>query len=91
MGIAANVSLGSVLYVGGRLMKEGSITAGGLSKFALQSVFVGAGFSGLSTFYSDYIKALDAAVRYVNMLCLFFCYSCCIKLILYLIFFMEFY
>lgn len=28
-----------------------------------QSAFVGLGFSGLSTFYSDYVKAVDAATR----------------------------
>lgn len=61
--IATNVSLASVLLVGGRLIRCGSLTAGALSGFALQSVFVGLGFSGLASVYSDYVKTVDAASR----------------------------
>lgn len=58
-----NLSLVAVLYYGGRLMAKGQMTAGDLTKFAIQSAFVGLGFSGLSTFYSDMTKSLDAASR----------------------------
>jgi hypothetical protein len=78
----------AVLYVGGGMIASGSMTAGGLTRFAMQvtnsilqsilycqvkinvifssmsqSAFVGIGFSGLSTFYSDMVKSLDAAAR----------------------------
>lgn len=36
---------------------------GTLTRFAIQSAFVGLGFSGLSTFYSELLKSVDAAGR----------------------------
>lgn len=41
----------------------GNMTVGSLTSFALQSAFVGLGFSGLASCYSDVMKALDAAQR----------------------------
>eukprot|EP01038_Epipyxis_sp_PR26KG_P012180 gene12180-16314_t len=61
INLATNVSLIAVLRVGGGMIGSGEITKGDLIRFAIQSAFVGLGFSGLSTFYSDMIKALDAA------------------------------
>jgi len=63
VGMMTNASLMAVLFCGGRLMTKGRMTAGGLTRFAIQSAFVGLGFSGLSTFYSDMKSALDAAAR----------------------------
>ena len=62
--VAMNCSLGCILFVGGRLISRGKLTPGSLSQFAMQAVFVGAGFSGLSTVFSDLISSLDASVRY---------------------------
>ena len=61
--IATNLSLVSVLYFGGQLIKSGSLSAGALTGFAMQSALVGMGFSGLSNFYSDTVKGIDAARR----------------------------
>jgi ABC-type multidrug transport system fused ATPase/permease subunit len=63
INVATNVSLIAVLYVGGSLISQGKMTAGSLTRFAIQSGFVGLGFAGLSTFYSDLTKSLDAANR----------------------------
>lgn len=63
LNITTNTSLLAILYVGGNMLRLGQITAGGLTRFAIQSAFVGLGFSGLSTFYSDMKKGLDAAER----------------------------
>eukprot|EP01031_Cornospumella_fuschlensis_P028405 gene28405-34292_t len=63
LNISTNLSLAMVLRVGGAMVSRGEVTVGTLTSFALQSAFVGLGFSGLSTFYSDVIKALDAADR----------------------------
>ena len=63
LNAATNASLLGVLLVGGNLISKGKMTAGDLTKFALRSVFVGLGFSGLSRFYSDMNTGLDAAAR----------------------------
>jgi ABC-type multidrug transport system fused ATPase/permease subunit len=68
VGMMTNVSLMAVLYCGGKLMTKGKMTAGGLTRFAIQSAFVGLGFSGLSTFYGDMTRALDAAARVFAMI-----------------------
>jgi ABC-type bacteriocin/lantibiotic exporter with double-glycine peptidase domain len=61
--LATNISLASILFFGGRLIRGGKLTPGALSGFAMQSVFVGLGFSGLATVYTDYTKSIDAASR----------------------------
>ena len=63
-----NVSLMAVLFYGGKLLGKGKMTAGGLTRFAIQSAFVGLGFSGLSTFYGDMTRSLDAAARVFAMI-----------------------
>lgn len=63
INMTTNFSLGAVLFVGGGMLASGEMTAGSLTQFAIQSAFVGLGFSGLSTFYSDMVKSLDAAGR----------------------------
>lgn len=68
ISIATNISLVSVLYVGGGLIKKGQLSAGTLTRFAVQSAFVGLGFAGLATFYTDMTKALDAAGRVFTVL-----------------------
>ena len=68
VGMMTNVSLMAVLFYGGRLLGKGKMTAGGLTRFAIQSAFVGLGFSGLSTFYGDMTRSLDAAARVFAMI-----------------------
>jgi len=68
INFSTNMSLCVVLYVGGNMLKSGKLTPGALTKFALQSAFVGLGFSGLSVFYEDIRKGLDAAKRIFQLL-----------------------
>ena len=63
IGLSTNISLMAVLNVGGGLIATGELSAGSLTQFAMQSAFVCLGFSGLSTFYSDMVKTVDAAKR----------------------------
>eukprot|EP01033_Poteriospumella_lacustris_P007652 gene7652-5501_t len=63
VNLFTNMSLIAVLRSGGALVSQGKLSVGSLTSFAIQSGFVGLGFSGLSTFYSDVIKGLDAAAR----------------------------
>lgn len=68
INFSTNMSLCVVLYVGGKMLRNGRLTPGALTKFALQSAFVGLGFSGLSVFYDDMRKGLDAAKRIFSLL-----------------------
>jgi ABC-type multidrug transport system fused ATPase/permease subunit len=65
LNMSTNLSLFVILFAGGRMINKGQLTAGSLTRFAMQSLFVGLGFSGLSAFYSDLGVSLDAAARYV--------------------------
>jgi len=71
INMATNASLFAVLCVGGGLIANGKLTPGTLTRFALQSAFVGLGFSGLSNFYSDMVKAVDAAGRVFDAMDIF--------------------
>jgi ABC-type bacteriocin/lantibiotic exporter with double-glycine peptidase domain len=68
INLSTNFSLILILIAGGRLISKGQLTPGTLTRFAIQSAFVGLGFSGLSSFYSDMTKSLDAASRHVERL-----------------------
>lgn len=65
---ATNVSIMSILYVGAALMRKGKMTSGTLTKFAMTSAFVGLGFSGLSTFYSDMSRSVEATRRLLRVI-----------------------
>jgi len=68
LNLATNACLVVVLFSGGRLMARGELTAGSLTRFAIQSAFVGLGFSGLSSSYSDAVAALSAGERFLGAL-----------------------
>ena len=63
VNIATNMSLVAVLSYGGLLLSRKEMTPGDLTRFAMQSAFVGLGFAGLSSSYSSYSKSIDAASR----------------------------
>lgn len=63
LNMSTNVSLLLILFAGGRMINKGTMTAGSLTRFAMQSAFVGLGFSGLAAFYGDLGLSLDAAAR----------------------------
>ena len=53
----------TVLYYGGSLVTSDIITVGNLTSFILYAAYVGIGFSGMSTFYAETMKALGASTR----------------------------
>jgi ABC-type bacteriocin/lantibiotic exporter with double-glycine peptidase domain len=63
INLSTNAALVAVLRAGGLLIANREMTTGGLISFAIQASFVGLGFSGLSSLYSDYVNAIDAATR----------------------------
>jgi len=66
--LMTNTSLMGVLWYGGRLMAAGKMTAGSLTRFAIQTAFVGLGWFGLAQFYSDIRRCLDSAQRVFAMI-----------------------
>jgi ABC-type multidrug transport system fused ATPase/permease subunit len=63
INFSTNLSLFAVLTVGGRLIANHEISTGKLVQFSIQSIFVGLGFSGLSTFYTDMKKGYQTLAR----------------------------
>lgn len=53
----------TVLYYGGSLVTSDVITVGNLTSFILYAAYVGIGFSGISTFYAEMMKALGSSSR----------------------------
>ena len=52
-----------VLYYGGSLVTSDVITVGNLTSFILYAAYVGFGFSGMSSFFAETMKALGASSR----------------------------
>ena len=50
------------------MLTRKEMTPGMLTRFAIQSAFVGLGFSGLSTFISDFNASVDAASRVFKLI-----------------------
>jgi len=62
-GLSGNMIILTVLYYGGSLVTSDVITVGNLTSFILYAAYVGIGFSGVSTFYAETMKALGASSR----------------------------
>ncbi|XP_076243873.1 ATP-binding cassette sub-family B member 10, mitochondrial [Calliopsis andreniformis] len=67
-GFLGNVIVLSVLYCGGIMVSDSSITIGNLNSFLMYAVYVGISLNGLSSFYSELNKALGANVRLVELI-----------------------
>lgn len=62
-GFSGNVIVLSVLYCGGIMVSDSSLTVGNLSAFLLYAGYIGVSISGLSSFYSEMNRALGASTR----------------------------
>ncbi|KAK5201350.1 ATP-binding cassette permease mdl1 [Cryomyces antarcticus] len=62
-GFAGNMTVLAVLYVGGGMVKNGTITIGELSSFLMYTAYAGSSLFGLSGFYSELMKGVGAASR----------------------------
>jgi ABC-type multidrug transport system fused ATPase/permease subunit len=63
-----NCALLAVLYHGSTLVLDGSMTPGALTSFLLYSLYVGFAFSGVSSFYSEFMRALGSSQRVFELL-----------------------
>ena len=62
-GLSGNMIILTVLYYGGSLVTTDVISVGNLTSFILYAAYVGIGFSGLSSFYAETMKAIGASSR----------------------------
>ena len=62
-GMAGNFTILALLYIGGGMVKSGSITIGELSSFLMYTAYAGGSMFGLSGFYSELMKGVGAASR----------------------------
>ncbi|KAL9062534.1 MAG: hypothetical protein Q9157_008838, partial [Trypethelium eluteriae] len=62
-GMAGNLTILSLLYVGGGMVKSGAITIGELSSFLMYTAYAGSSMFGLSGFYSELMRGVGAASR----------------------------
>ncbi|XP_078676320.1 ATP-binding cassette sub-family B member 10, mitochondrial-like [Branchiostoma floridae x Branchiostoma belcheri] len=63
MGMAGNLVVLSVLYGGGMMMESAHITVGDLSAFLMYTGWVAMSLGGLTSFYSELMKAIGATSR----------------------------
>uniref|UniRef100_A0A8D9EE78 ATP-binding cassette sub-family B member 10, mitochondrial n=1 Tax=Cacopsylla melanoneura TaxID=428564 RepID=A0A8D9EE78_9HEMI len=62
-GLSGNAIILSVLYYGGVMVSDETITVGNLSSFLLYAAYIGISIGGLSNFYSELNKGLGACHR----------------------------
>ncbi|KAJ5540766.1 ABC transporter integral membrane type 1 [Penicillium frequentans] len=62
-GLMGNMTVLSLLYVGGGMVQSGAITIGELTSFLMYTAYAGSSMIGLSSFYSELMKGVGAASR----------------------------
>jgi putative ABC transport system ATP-binding protein len=62
-GLAGNMTILSLLYVGGGMVSSGAISIGDLTSFLMYTAYAGSSLFGLSSFYSELMKGVGAASR----------------------------
>lgn len=62
-GFSGNAIILSVLYYGGVMISDETITVGNLSAFLLYAAYTGISLSGISNFYTELNRALGASTR----------------------------
>lgn len=67
-GLSGNMIVLSVLYYGGAMINDATITVGNLSAFLLYAAYIGVSIGGLSSFYSELNRALGASTRVFQLI-----------------------
>jgi putative ABC transport system ATP-binding protein len=62
-GLAGNMTILCLLYVGGGMVSNGTISIGDLTSFLMYTAYAGSSLFGLSSFYSELMKGVGAASR----------------------------
>lgn len=67
-GLSGNAIILSVLYYGGSMITDSTITVGNLSAFLLYAAYIGVSIGGLSSFYTELNRALGASTRLFQLI-----------------------
>ncbi|KAI9357240.1 P-loop containing nucleoside triphosphate hydrolase protein [Zopfochytrium polystomum] len=67
-GFSGNLVMLAILFYGGRLVQTGALSTGDLASFFMYTAYVGFSFTGLSGFYSEFMKGLGASSRLFSLL-----------------------
>lgn len=67
-GLTGNGIILSVLYYGGTMVSDSTLSVGSLSAFLLYAAYVGISLNGLSSFYTELNKALGASTRLFELI-----------------------
>ncbi|KAG5680264.1 hypothetical protein PVAND_009783 [Polypedilum vanderplanki] len=62
-GLSGNIIIMSVLYYGGILVNDGSLSIGSLTSFILYAAYTAISIGGLSNFYTELNKGIGSATR----------------------------
>jgi len=62
-GLMGNMTILALLYIGGGMVSNGTITIGELTSFLMYTAYAGSSLFGLSSFYSELMKGVGAASR----------------------------
>lgn len=62
-GFMGNMTILALLYIGGGMVSNGTITIGELTSFLMYTAYAGSSLFGLSSFYSELMKGVGAASR----------------------------
>jgi putative ABC transport system ATP-binding protein len=62
-GFMGNMTILSLLYAGGAMVSNGTISIGELTSFLMYTAYAGSSLFGLSSFYSELMKGVGAASR----------------------------
>ncbi|EXJ89134.1 ABC transport system ATP-binding protein [Capronia epimyces CBS 606.96] len=62
-GLMGNMTILTLLYAGGSMVSNGTITIGELTTFLMYTAYAGSSLFGLSSFYSELMKGVGAASR----------------------------
>ena len=62
-GFMGNMTILTLLYIGGGMVSSGKITIGELTSFLMYTAYAGSSLFGLSSFYSELMKGVGAASR----------------------------
>ena len=62
-GLAGNMTILALLYIGGGLVQSGAISIGELTSFLMYTAYAGSSLFGLSGFWSELMKGVGAATR----------------------------
>ncbi|KAG0229847.1 ATP-binding cassette permease mdl1 [Actinomortierella wolfii] len=67
-GFSGNMTILAILYSGGSMVMDGSLSVGELTSHLMYTLYVGSSLAGLTSFYSEIMKGIGAGSRLFDLL-----------------------